>query len=318
MKSGFTYDVCFSFAGEDRKYVQKVADELTKQGYRVFYDENEKIELWGKDLYQHLAYLYTNAAKYCVVFISKAYAEKLWTSHELKNAQARAFKESKEYILPARFDNTELPGISPTTAYINLKQIKEKEFAKIVANKIGPTQKENYLPPNPDLLFKELERMENKLKIKIPKREVAEPQAEAFFEILQRMNEDEKHLTLYTLLHGCIAELPTNTHIAIDLLKRETDFPENKIIATFGGLKALGVLTKYVKGKKDKHLGKSPQIVLEYHLLVAADYGGNGTLVAYATVHSAVQGYCAQHGFEALMRLDFSNLSEASFKMHKH
>lgn len=50
---GFEYDVCFSFAGADRGYVHETADILRNEGVRVFYDEYEEAELWGKDLYEH-------------------------------------------------------------------------------------------------------------------------------------------------------------------------------------------------------------------------------------------------------------------------
>ncbi len=99
----FEYDVCLSFAGEDRPYVKETADHLKEKGIRVFYDEYKRVELWGKDLYSHLADVYQNAARYCVLFVSTNYAHKLWTNHERKNAQARAFLENREYILPVRF-----------------------------------------------------------------------------------------------------------------------------------------------------------------------------------------------------------------------
>ena len=45
------YDLCLSFAGEDRDYVEVVAAELLKAGATVFYDLYEQADLWGKDLY---------------------------------------------------------------------------------------------------------------------------------------------------------------------------------------------------------------------------------------------------------------------------
>ncbi len=50
----FEYDVCLSFAGEDRAYVKEVASKLREMSIRVFYDDYEQAELWGKDLYTHL------------------------------------------------------------------------------------------------------------------------------------------------------------------------------------------------------------------------------------------------------------------------
>jgi hypothetical protein len=101
-KGNFNYDVCLSFAGEDRQYVDMVADELKSRGIRVFYDRYEAINLWGKDLYVHLDDVYKNHARYCVIFVSSFYAKKLWTNHERRSAQERAFQENSEYILPAR------------------------------------------------------------------------------------------------------------------------------------------------------------------------------------------------------------------------
>lgn len=132
------YDVVLSFAGEDREYVSQVANILNALSVKVFYDKFEEVELWGKDLYTYLDDIYQRKAKYCVMFISRAYAEKLWTNHERQSAQARAFQQSQEYILPARFDATEIPGIRPTTGYIELSQKSPEEFAYMIAKKVCP------------------------------------------------------------------------------------------------------------------------------------------------------------------------------------
>ena len=136
MVNKFEYDVALSFAGEDREYIEKVANYLKGKGIKFFYDKYEKTKLWGKDLYVHLDEVYQKKAKYCVMFLSCYYAEKLWTNHERKSAQARAFKEKGEYILPARFDDTEVPGILPTVGYINLRSLKPEEFGKLLIKKL--------------------------------------------------------------------------------------------------------------------------------------------------------------------------------------
>ncbi|XOK10765.1 toll/interleukin-1 receptor domain-containing protein [Agrobacterium tumefaciens] len=131
------YDVGLSFAGEDRMYVSEVAKYLEERCISVFYDDYEKHDLWGKDLYEHLSKVYKDECRYVLIFISKNYATKLWTTHERRNAQARAFMESSEYILPARFDDTEIPGILPTTGYIRLDGLHPRELVKLVEKKIG-------------------------------------------------------------------------------------------------------------------------------------------------------------------------------------
>lgn len=132
----YDYDVAFSFAGEDRAYVGEVAKILNENGVSVFYDEYEKIKLWGKDLYIYLDDLYTNRSKYCVVFVSKYYLEKKWTIHELKSIFVRAFSNKSEYMLPARFDNTIIKGIRETLGYIDLREYSPDEFADIIIGKL--------------------------------------------------------------------------------------------------------------------------------------------------------------------------------------
>jgi hypothetical protein len=150
------YDVAFSFAGEDRVYVEKVAEQLKARGISFFYDSYEEEELWGKNLYDHLTEIYRNKAKYVLMFISKHYRDKRWAKHERAAAQSRAIEESSEYILPARFDDTEIPGLLPTTRYIDLRKESPAEVAILVAKKLGKNPheiKSNAVPPpkNPAL-----------------------------------------------------------------------------------------------------------------------------------------------------------------------
>lgn len=135
----FEYDVAFSFAGENRPYVEQVAAVLRANGVHVFYDEYEKTNLWGKDLYVHLDEVYRKKARYCVMFASEAYERKMWTNHERRSAQARAIGENREYILPARFDDTEIPGVPPTIGYISLKGMPPIDFAGLIQQKLSQT-----------------------------------------------------------------------------------------------------------------------------------------------------------------------------------
>ena len=57
-KKNFEYDVALSFAGEQRDYVEKVSEELTALKVKHFYDNNEKVNLWGKNLAQFLDSVY--------------------------------------------------------------------------------------------------------------------------------------------------------------------------------------------------------------------------------------------------------------------
>jgi len=130
------YDIAVSFAGEDRGIVEKYVSYLRNQNVMVFYDTHEKADLWGEDLFEKLDDIYRNRAKYCVIFISKYYANKLWTNHERKSAQARAFRDNREYILPVRLDSTEIPGIRETIGYIDLRKTPMQELVKLTLIKL--------------------------------------------------------------------------------------------------------------------------------------------------------------------------------------
>jgi hypothetical protein len=130
------YDACLSFAGEQRPYVEQVAKILRQHGVHVFYDDFEKVALWGKDLYEHLDWVYQKAARYCVLFASADYARKSWPTHERRSAYARAFSESDAYILPARFDDTEIPGLRPTIGYVDLRRTTPSELAELIIGKL--------------------------------------------------------------------------------------------------------------------------------------------------------------------------------------
>ncbi|WP_256874691.1 GUN4 domain-containing protein [Nostoc sp. C057] len=130
----YYYDVALSFAGEDRKCSEELAQVLKARSIKVFYDKYEEATLWGKNLYTHLSDVYQRKARFCVMFLSQHYRKKLWTNHEREAAQARAFEENKEYILPIRLDNTEIPGILPTIGYIEWSNA--NSIANLIAEKL--------------------------------------------------------------------------------------------------------------------------------------------------------------------------------------
>ena len=131
------YDVCLSFAGEDRDYVEEVARHLTELGVSRFYDTDEQADLWGKNLVEHLDQIYRKDSRFCVMFISEAYARKMWTKHERRAAFDRALVSETEYVLPVRFDQTEIPALRVGTGYLDLTNRTPRELAVMIAEKVG-------------------------------------------------------------------------------------------------------------------------------------------------------------------------------------
>ena len=136
-KRSYTYDVAISYAGEDRTHAEALASALEHRGVTVFFDSYEQATLWGKNLYTYLSDLYQNKARYCVAFLSQHYATKLWTNHEREAAQARTFQENEEYILPIRLDDTTVPGLLPTVAYLNWSATTPDDVAELIEKKLG-------------------------------------------------------------------------------------------------------------------------------------------------------------------------------------
>lgn len=131
------YDVVLSYAGEQRDYVAQVAASLDARDVDYFFDVKEEATLWGKDLVVHFDQVFRQLGRYCVMFISAAYAEKVWPTHERKAALARAIQERTEYILPVRFDDTEVPGLSPSIGYISASSKSPQQLAELIIAKLG-------------------------------------------------------------------------------------------------------------------------------------------------------------------------------------
>ena len=132
----FDYDIAFSFAGEDRNVVEPLAQRLKQQGVSVFYDRDKQAQLWGENLQEVLTDVYLKQARFCVMFISRAYAEKMWTREERRAAMARAMKQKRAYILPIRLDETELEGLLPSVAHINFSDHAEDEIVGMILEKL--------------------------------------------------------------------------------------------------------------------------------------------------------------------------------------
>jgi TIR domain len=110
---------------------------LQRHNVPFFYDDYNDVDLWGKDLYTHLVKVYSEAGRYVVMFISRNYAEKVWTNHERRAAQSRALTERGEYILPVRFDDTAVEGLLPTVGYLDARRTSPEVLASKILEKLG-------------------------------------------------------------------------------------------------------------------------------------------------------------------------------------
>jgi hypothetical protein len=136
-REGRRWDVALSFAGTEREYVGQVAQALKARGIRCFYDADEQVRLWGTYLAEELPRIYTREAAAVVVFVSADYAGRDWTRLERRAAFSRAVIEAGVYVLPARFDDSELPGLLPDVVTVDLRGYTPEQFADLVVAKLA-------------------------------------------------------------------------------------------------------------------------------------------------------------------------------------
>jgi hypothetical protein len=275
-KTNPDFDVALSFAGEDRNYVEEVASVLREMGLRVFYDKYEKLSLWGKDFYTHLREIYFNRARYTVLFISKHYKKKLWSNHERESAQARAFMENKEYILPVRFDNTKIPGTLPTTGYLDLKSLPASDLAHLIKQKIGPIQRSNFFPYNPDRLYDYLGIPKRARQVRADVYEIAS----VFFDSLKLMTPDERRALALAVMNTCAEGPPDNVHLKLEYLSRLTSRSADELVSMFARLDCLYIKTKVYtrRDHEDKtKLTKASKIIEITYEPSLKDFDGNAT-----------------------------------------
>ena len=115
----------------------QVAQALKARGVRCFYDADEKVRLWGTHLAEELPRIYTRESAVVVVFVSADYAGRDWTRLERRAAFSQAVIEAGVYVLPARFDDSELPGLLPDVGVMDLRGYTPEQFADLVAAKLA-------------------------------------------------------------------------------------------------------------------------------------------------------------------------------------
>lgn len=278
---------------------------LKAAAIKVFYDDYEKVALWGKDLYEHLDWIYRSSSRYCVLFISRDYARKVWTSHERKSAQARALEENKEYVLPVRFDETDLPGIRPTVGYLDANVVPPKELARLIYEKLGPRTIKEGFPSEPDRLWGAL-----KIRSKSEKRRV-QAVGSSFYRALRRMTSQERRTVLAVLAFGCAGELPSYVHISLDYLRRMTGMPAAELLEHLGAIRSLNFKARtgvIGRGHAPGELA-ADDLDIQLSFWCAEASKNDGTSVAYWAVGMAADHFCEDHGLKVVESLDFHGLS---------
>lgn len=160
------FDFAFSFAGEDRKIVVDISNQLKSFGINVFYDNDYQADLVGRDLYSLLRDVYKNKAKYVVCFISKNYINKEWTNLEFSAVKERMFTTffDSDFLIPILLDDMDMPKDIPSY-FGYYKHVSTDETASILREKFESYTNEDHLVFNINNFIGHLcEQIFNKIK----------------------------------------------------------------------------------------------------------------------------------------------------------
>ena len=129
-----------SFAREAEAVLRRLLNLFRGRDINVFYDKYEKAFLWGEGtLSAACSDVYQKQAVYCVMFVSKFYAAKLWTNHERQFAQARAFnREILRTYCQYVWTIQKYQDLPPTVGYLDWKaEAPGATIADAIIRKLG-------------------------------------------------------------------------------------------------------------------------------------------------------------------------------------
>jgi hypothetical protein len=118
----YTYDVGFSFAGEARKIVEAVNDELKAEDVVTFYDFDQQAVLLAMDLEDLLRKTYSESCCYYLVFLDANYSRKVWTKFE---KDVITHGNRRGHVIPVVLDDAGaegVVGIASTVGRIDLRE----------------------------------------------------------------------------------------------------------------------------------------------------------------------------------------------------
>lgn len=142
------FQVALSFPGEQRPYVQSVANYLAKViGHNtVFYDNFYKSQLAAPNLDTALQDLYLKRAMLTVVFLSKDYASKKWCGIEFRAIKEIIAAKRDENIMFVRMDDADVKGVFSNDGYIDANHHTPVELGSFIYERVKLLRNEGAWP----------------------------------------------------------------------------------------------------------------------------------------------------------------------------
>ena len=135
--------VAFSLAGEQRKLVRAVAEEVERRlgDSTVFYDEWFEFYIAGDNADLKLKSIYRDRCELAVICISKSYGSRSWTTAEYAAVRARYMESAsveldRDRVLAVRVGDGEVEGIHLNYVVPDLRQKSLQEAAQLIIDRL--------------------------------------------------------------------------------------------------------------------------------------------------------------------------------------
>lgn len=147
MVASYIFDFAISFSRECRYLARKLADLLEERGAIVFYDHSFAEHLLGKQLDDEFGWIFGEATRYFVPFVSEGYKNRPWPQYEWNVATLEEARREQEFVLPLRVDDSLLVGLPFTVSYLDLRDVELGEVADILIRKLEGSTREDRTSP---------------------------------------------------------------------------------------------------------------------------------------------------------------------------
>lgn len=154
------FRVALSFAGENRNFIEAVADKLSAALGRpsVFYDRYYESELARPNLDTYLIRIYHEESELIAIFFCADYAQKEWCGLEWRAIRDVLKQKRDSEIMPFKFDHSEVDGLLSIDGYIEINGKGPADVARLILERLDPAIA--HLPPAAGLAKPELDEVE--------------------------------------------------------------------------------------------------------------------------------------------------------------
>jgi outer membrane protein assembly factor BamB len=132
----FTFDVALSYVQPQMPLATRLASGLSARGLRVFFDRIDVEAIVGQDGPDALGHLYRAEARICVLLLSPAYEQSVWTGIERDAVMARRQSDRSAFLIPVRVEGEPPPWLPRQLLYFDLLRQSEDELVEVIIKRV--------------------------------------------------------------------------------------------------------------------------------------------------------------------------------------